>query len=359
MAPFFAVWAVYFFLHGVRRYSDEKKFPALFYAGIGGLFLGLGMYSYIAFRVMPLVFVAMVPFFAKHKGFWKCAAVLATAAILVAAPIGLYYLENPADFMGRTAQVSVLSSAAPLKDLGLNALKTLGMFNFAGDWNWRHNFAGRPEVFWPVGIFLWAGAILALRAIWKKFAHGEDKGYAMASSLMSAWAAMAALPVIASNEGLPHALRAILLIPPAMLFAGWGADRIYQKIVRLSHAFHTGDRLAKTARLASAALFVMLAAEGATTYFLLWGKNPNVQGAFAAEQVELGKKLLSLPDEAPKYVVVKARGVDVRGIPMPAQTVMFVTDTFLPESRAARNIHYVLPEEEQNIPLGAMKFYIE
>ncbi|TSC60187.1 MAG: hypothetical protein LiPW15_65 [Parcubacteria group bacterium LiPW_15] len=358
MAPFFLVWALYFFLHAIRKSSDNKNSTTLIYAGVAGIFFGLGFYSYIAFRVMPLLFLVLIPFFGRHKGFWKCTAVFIGVTFLVAAPIGLYFLHNPADFMGRTTQVSIMNSPTPLKDLSLNILKTAGMFNFMGDWNWRHNFAGRPEVFWPVGIFLWMGTILTVRAVWKKFAHGEDRGYALPATLMMAWIILAVLPVVISNEGMPHALRSILFLPVVMLLAGWGANWLYEKIIHLSHISHNGDRLIKTVRACSVILFALLVLEAATTYFILWGKNPNVPNAFAADQIKLGKELLALPIETPKYVVVKAQGVDVRGIPMPSQTVMFITDTFTPAGQAKKNIHYVLSKDESSIPAGALKFYI-
>ncbi len=358
MAPFFLVWALYFFLRAIRRDSGEKSFQALLFAGLAGLFFGLGFYSYIAFRIMPLLFFAFIPFFGKRKGFWKCAAVFVAVTFLVAAPIGLYYLQNPADFMGRTTQVSVMNSETPLKDLSLNILKTAGMFNFVGDWNWRHNFAGRPEVFWPVGILLWIGTLLMIRAVWKKFAHEEDKGYALPATLTLAWALLAALPVITSNEGLPHALRSILFLPIVMLLAGWGASWFYEKILHLSRISRNGNRLVKTIQICGIILFALLTLEASTTYFILWGKNPNTQGAFTADQVRLGKELLALPRETPKYVVIEAGGVDVRGIPMPSQTVMFITDTFTAEGQAKKNIYYVLPKDENSIPEGALKFYI-
>ena len=95
------------------------------------------------------------------------------------------------------------------------------------------------------------------------------------------------------------------------------------------------------------------------SYFVAWANNPNVQGAFAADYVALGRKLNSLPISMPKYVVVQAGGVTVNGIPMPAQTVMFITNTYAPESQRAKNIYYVLPNEEKNIPAGAEIFYIK
>ena len=54
--------------------------------------------------------------------------------------------------------------------------------------------------------------------------------------------------------------------------------------------------------------------------------------------VEIGNYLNSLPKETPKYVIVNAAGVDVRGIPMPIQTVMFITKTYLPKWQKEKNL---------------------
>ena len=78
-----------------------------------------------------------------------------------------------------------------------------------------------------------------------------------------------------------------------------------------------------------------------------------MQGAFAADYVQIGRELRNLPKELPKYVVVEAGGFDVRGLPMSAQTVMFITDTFTPEKQKGKNIFYVLPKEINQIPQNA------
>jgi hypothetical protein len=61
-----------------------------------------------------------------------------------------------------------------------------------------------------------------------------------------------------------------------------------------------------------------------------------------------------------KYVVVNTGGVAVRGIPMPAQTIIFITDTFTPEKQKEKNMHYILPSQEDQIKDGdAVVFYLE
>jgi len=66
-----------------------------------------------------------------------------------------------------------------------------------------------------------------------------------------------------------------------------------------------------------------------------------------------------LPHDIPKYVGVVTRGIDVRGIPLPAQPTMFITDTFLPLDQKIKNAHYVLPQDERTIPPNAITFYLK
>lgn len=358
MAPLLMTWALFFFLCGFRKLQGGGKALGSFYAILGGVVYGLGFYTYIAYRATPLIFFLFLPFFGKNKDFWKSMGLFLVATFIVALPIGLYFLHNPADFFGRTTQVSVGTSSSPLRDLGLNILKTAGMFNFVGDGNWRHNYSGRPELFWPVGIALWLGVILGIRELLRRgFKPGEHSS--MAASLLFAWALAAAAPVVVSNEGLPHALRSILFLPPVMIFAAWGAHWFYEK---LKLAFEMSDSRKKLLPLLAIFSFVflsLLALESATTYFLLWGKNQNVPGAFAENYVELGQKLNALPDSEPKYILIKAGGTIAGGYPVPAQTVMFLTNTWRAPEQAKRNFHYIYPADESKVPNGAIEFYID
>lgn len=364
MAPMLLVWGLYLFHLAFTKASSKRSFwiPA----AIGGLFFGLGFHSYIAYRIMPLVFLAFLPFYFRDKDFWKVMGVFVAATFLSALPIGLYYLENPADFFGRTAQISVFSSETPVWDLAVNTAKTLGMFNVMGDWNWRHNFAGRPELFWPVGLlFLW-GVILGIRSVFggkrKHFMtidhEAEDlenweaaRDLRLSCLILFAWFALAFLPVIISSEGLPHALRAILLIPPVFIFAGLGAVSIYS-------FFRKHLKRSKVLPIGVGLFLILLAYEAYQTYFILWGRNPNTSSAFTAEYVEIGRMINRMSDAVPKYVIVEAGGVNVRGLPMPTQTTMFITNTWGPEERARRNIYYIPPAEEKNLPERVVKFHL-
>ncbi len=346
---FFLTWALYFLIKAIRSANTTYYILPTTYSLIGGVLFGLGFYTYISYRVAPLLLLLFIPFFRKDKGFGKIMAIFLLATFFTALPIGIYYLQNPADFMGRTTQVSVFSSASPLNDLAMNTVKTLGMFNFAGDWNWRHNYSGNPELFWPVGLLFIIGIIVG---IWKtmkiKIQEGVEKRFSFL--LVFLWFFLAMLPVVISNEGLPHALRSILMIPPVMILCGIGGVAVYDWLKK---------RIPEYWLRAVVAFFAAFIVSNAYySYFIAWANNPNVQGAFAADYVALGRKLNSLPVNIPKYVVVDTGGVLVNGIPMSAQTVMFITGTFLPEGQKAKNIHYVLPDQQKNIPAGAEIFFI-
>jgi len=349
MAPMLLVWSIYFLLSSIRAEPNRLRRDAIT-AVLGGLLYGLGFYTYIAYRVSPILLLLFIPFFRHYKNFWKIAAIFLATTFITALPIGIYYLNHPADFLGRTSQISIVSSETPLKDFGVNVVKTLGMFHVAGDWNWRHNYAGRPQLFWPVGMLLLVGIAVAVRAFIKNLKR-ETQNPKFGFLLLFLWLILMMIPVVISSEGLPHALRAILLIPPTIILGGVGGMWVYEFL---------RYRLPPSFLKALAVIFlVLLLSEAYRTYFIRWAKSEHTPGAFAAKYANLGKTLHRLPTDLPKYVVVKARGVDVRGIPMPAQTVMFITDTFLPEEQALKNIHYVRPEEEDFLPPPAMKFYIE
>ncbi len=352
MAPFFLIWGIYFLILAFRKIKKEhfsslnplshKKLPLVAYSVLGGIFYGLGFYSYIAYRATPiLLFFVFLFYLIKSHSFRKQIMVYFSyfllATFIVALPLGIYFLENPQDFLGRTSQISIFSLPNPIHELGLNTVKTLAMFNFVGDWNWRHNFAGKPQLQWFIGIFFLIGIFIGLYEIARKSKYRNQ------NLILFIWFVVAAMPVVISSEGLPHALRAILLIPPIFIFAGRGGIKVYEFVKsHLPANFKIFD-------VACALILLVLIFQTYTTYFVSWANNQEVYGSFSGEWARIGNELNVLPNQLPKYVIVKAGGVDVRGVPMPAQTVMFLTDTFTAEKQNEKNLHYLLPGQESQI----------
>lgn len=345
MAPFFLTWAIYFLLKSMGRAGGRKMF---LYSALGGIFYGLGFYSYIAYRATPILILLVVfLFWFKEKDpLFRRRILLATiyfllATFIIALPLGLYFLENPADFFGRTTQISVFNSQSPIKDLTINSLKTAGMFNIIGDYNWRHNISGRPELFWPIGLMFLVGTIIALRYLIRNVKY----------KILIAWLIVAALPVVISNEGMPHALRAIIMIPPVMILAAIGGIKVYEWLKRKVKS-------EKILKLASAVFLALLVFETYQSYFITWARNSNTADAFAANYVKIAEELNKVPFERPKFIIVKAGGIDVRGLPMPAQTVMFLTDTFGETEREKKNFFYLTAAEAEKITIPPQAFVV-
>jgi hypothetical protein len=85
-------------------------------------------------------------------------------------------------------------------------------------------------------------------------------------------------------------------------------------------------------------------------YFFDWGRNKEVKGAFTERFLKEGEFLTSLPKDVQKYVIVNESGVPVpypNGIPMPAQTIMFVENMKYGEIQS----NYLLPKDLDRIKI--------
>lgn len=343
MAPFFLTWALALLFMASRK---KSRLLAVF----AGLSFGLGFHSYIAYRIAPLLLLLPVVKIWKNNQ-KKLIVVFLVSTFIAGLPIGLYFLGNPADFLGRTSQLSIFSSESPVKNLAINTAKTFGMFFFVGDFNWRHNLAGEAELWWPVAILFAFGLFYSLWKMIKKRKLGSAEG------LLFLWLLVMALPVVVSNEGIPHALRGIILIPPVMIFTAIGLEKIrivvnnWMKKQPVEYPEHKKQilRIHRHLIILLFAFFVVVAGQSCVKYFIRWGHHINTYNSFNGRYWDIGNFLKELPEDMEKYVIINAPGVLARGIPMPAQTVMFATDTFGKDEQENKNIKYILPDEINSI----------
>jgi 4-amino-4-deoxy-L-arabinose transferase-like glycosyltransferase len=356
-APFWFVWGTYLVIRSYRALTLERMRVRDFFLSVfAGAVFGAGFHSYIAYRIMPLVVAFIALYFLVHAvrerriGAWLAtSAGIGIGFVIAISPLLLYFYQNPQDFLGRTSQVSVFSSASPAYDLSLNILKTVGMFFVYGDGNWRHNLSGRPELFLPVALLFALGIVLVIRLmaqmLFSRSSGTGSPGFAAWVTFLSL--AFASLPVVISNEGIPHALRAILMIPSVMIIAGFAAETLRTAVAA---------RLGVWGRPVLALVIAGLILEPFHTYFIRWGPNPETANSFAQNYVIMGRELRELPDSTAKFVVVHAGGTLVRDIPMPTQTIMFMTDTFGLEQQMRHNLFYLQPEARAHIPEGSVVF---
>lgn len=362
MAPMLAVWGLYFLWRGIAS-GRYKHFIA------SGICWGLGMYTYISFRVMPaVVFIALIGYWQALRNDFsridylnirKRIAVglqfFILTAIIVSAPLIYHFVGHPQDFMGRLGGVSVFASEHPLREISTNIFQTFGMFVWHGDNNWRHNIAGDPALYWPIAVLFVIGF---LRSWFKLFrTWHEHRHLSTAQLTLLSWFFIGLLPVILSNEGIPHSLRAIMVVPPVFIFAAQGLWWLWEFSAdwyRAHDAYESrlppGLSSARESRvIATMVIIILLISVGIAEfdrYFHRWARNPNVIGEFNQNYVEVAKKVLSMPRNKRVYVVVnRDTGVSINGIPMPAQTVMYLTDTWTPEKQQAKHIYYLTEEQ--------------
>lgn len=364
MAPFFIVWAMYVLLKGLEladRNMDFKgeKTQSILLVLISGFIFGMGIHSYIAYRALPLfvllVFVLYWKFFSiPFKKVFLRLGIFVTGAFVSAAPLLAYFAKNPADFFGRTSQISVFSSENPLALLALNVGKTILSFFWFGDTNWRHNYAGMGELYPLAAVLFIIGIIFGVRALARKSGtKGDSFIFLFAASLFG----VALLPTVISSEGIPHALRAIIMIPAVFVLVGVGAERAYGWLMRKTASLSRANRVC----IKNAFIFVFFVIPTAhlfQLYFNDWAPKQEVRDSFAQDYVDVGRQINALPASLSKYVVVNESSVDVRGIPVRAQTTMFITDTFTERGQREKNVHYVLSKDRDAIPPDGVVFYI-
>lgn len=352
MAPFFLVWGMWLLwkllpqrqleevkfpdplaqrIHASQHRDIFQKPPSLFLSLVAGIIFGLGFHSYIAYRIAPLLLIPPFLIFLKNK-YFKPILFFLLGVFVAVLPLAVYFYAHPQDFFGRTSQISVFSSATPLFDFGKNIILTVGMFFIAGDFNWRHNFAGAPELWWPVAALFLFGIIISVK-------NFRVTRY----SLLVAWLILGLAPVIISAEGLPHALRAIIVVPAVMIFAALGLDAVLQKIP-------------KKAAILTLLLFALISLQTFNQYFIKWANNPNVASSFSKDAADIGNYLNSLPKETPKYVIMESNN---QYMPMSVNTVMFITDTYLEKYQKEKNIKYLFKKDEGLVPLSAIKVWIK
>lgn len=369
MTPFCLVWGFYFLLKALKatpipEFHPNKKslLPSVIWFSVSGLFFGLGFHTYIAFRfvllILGLVFIIeVIKYWPKFKSLltnhsslitlikrvyikdgWFRWDIFCLVIILVVSPLAIYFYQNPQDFIGRATGISIFATEHPWPELAKSIIKTLGMFNVIGDYNWRHNISGSPQLLWPIGILFLIGIIFSVVQLIKSLKQKNIKLFFPYCLLMT-WFFVMLLPAILTYEGLPHALRSIGVIPPVFIFAGLGGYRLLFFLTK------------KKVRPVLFCSFVIIGLVSFflvqyRRYFIVWGNNPEVRGAFTENYVNEAIYLKNLSEESLKYVIVNEPGVPVPypdGIPMPAQTIMFI-------SRQTPNLFYLKSEQISQLP---------
>ena len=137
-----------------------------------GFFLGLGIYTYAAARLFPLLFVLFVLFWAWQD--WsglrrnlRNVVGMAAVSILTALPLLWFFWQYPYFFIFRIAFVANKGRGAvddqPLLTWLLNVGRVIRGLYWQGETHLRHNLPGRPYLDPIQALFFTLGVLQALR----------------------------------------------------------------------------------------------------------------------------------------------------------------------------------------------------
>ncbi len=118
---------------------------------LSGVFLGIGFYSYLAFRLVPLIIVLMFLYeivFRRSslKESLRDLAFLIIPALLISSPLIFDYIVHPDHFTGRTQEVSLFDKGFDhaVRSALENCWSVALMFSFKGDHVPKHNIPFKP-----------------------------------------------------------------------------------------------------------------------------------------------------------------------------------------------------------------------
>ena len=321
LAPLFCALVFLFFFRMLRKrgYADSA---------LCGVFLGLGAYTYLAFRLVPVMLLLAGGWFIASEYIrigpralklrLKQLGAAVAAAFLVFLPLGLDYLENPDHFTGRSGEVSLFERentariiARQARDVALMPLLRgdhVGKHNLPGPprfnqifeenpedvlerWNLEKavaNAAGRPPydphgtgvpIFGAVGgLLFYLGFFLLL---FRRTARNM-KGLALCS-----WILIGSLASLLSF-GAPNILRLLILTPAAAIALSLGAELVMRRLL-----IHRWQYL-----LLGGAL-ILLFAGTEISRLIRWPHHPMVTTEFNAEWADVGDYLRKQPDRLP------------------------------------------------------------
>lgn len=175
--PTFAAPAIYYLLRGLRR-GKLNDFL------LSGLFVGIGLHGYTAFRAIPIFVVAALGIFLLHRqppelrkraliGF----ALLTLVSLVVFAPLLRFAIDRP-DLFGFRTVTRMFEAERPYPEpawvtLPKNVMRALTMFNYSGGQIWLVGLEREPAFDTiSAALFLLGVGIVAIRYI--RHRHWQD-----------------------------------------------------------------------------------------------------------------------------------------------------------------------------------------
>lgn len=323
MVPLILVWMFYFFMKGIRN----KKYAPYFFA-ISGALLGLGFYTYIAFRIAPLILIiiGILLLLTKERGFRiskQGLALFFLGLIIIALPISIYFFNHSAEFFSRLDSVSIFNAHGMdiVKALWKSLYNHLGAFFIHGDNNPRHNYNSQPLLPAAWSVLFAIGFIISITEIFKTIIYsrrkieeveaGEKVGslnmfYASILAQSIFWVML--IPGVLSVEGIPHSLRIIGTIPAVFIMSVLPLEymlSVYRNIKKSPLFINNPWQKYRFLTILLGIVFMVIfgGLSQVYIYFDVWAKDLRTAGAYERKLYVMGLLIKDLPVHKNNYVI--------------------------------------------------------
>jgi 4-amino-4-deoxy-L-arabinose transferase-like glycosyltransferase len=295
LTVFLLILIMYF---AYRCYKERKMSDFI----LLGITLALSLYTYLASRLIPAglaLFMAYLVFYdlSFYKKHWKKMLIAFAAFLITAAPMILYAVQNPSNFMSRSSTVSIFNkemlsqiggryvqkdgTPKAWEELYIESVgQTFLMFNFKGDGNPRHNAGATPMLDFVTGIFFFLGFFYCLWH-WRK---------PLNFMMLALFATMLQAGLFSTDP--PHAYRTIAEIPIVLVFVTAAISYLYGTVMA------NFGKKANIALIAAASAAVLFAGyQNYNQYFNKFYNNPGSWAEFSVDEYEMGKYVHNLGDD--------------------------------------------------------------
>jgi 4-amino-4-deoxy-L-arabinose transferase-like glycosyltransferase len=316
-----------------------------------GFLLGLTLYTYLAARLLPLLFVAFVAvelIGARSDLKRKIAdfLIFGLAGAFTIIPLAFYFYQNPQAFIGRTGTISILAEDDPLQTLTGNLIGLLRIHLLGGTW-----LGGWPAL----NVLLALGLLIGLPVCLYQIKKATPR-------FLLLWWAIGILPMLLSRqdwEATTTILRSIVAWPPLFFASAIG-------LATLANTSFTLTTNARKARLKGqdggmppkwimATLCLVLIVGGLTSlcnYFRVWATTYNRErtddAAHLARYLNSQPKRpslipLSVYKDSVTYFLLQARYPNLSNIDSASLHTLLTSEQS--ESPAQATAAYLLPDE--------------
>jgi 4-amino-4-deoxy-L-arabinose transferase-like glycosyltransferase len=262
-----------------------------------GVFCGLIAYTYLSSRIVPVALaILLLLIFIAERRRWRLRLMqlgsLALVALIVFAPLGVFFLTHPETFSVRMNQLSILEGGdGTWQTVALrNTLRALQVFTWRGDPDARLNLPDLPMFQWLAPAFY-----LGLIALVWRLARASGFLGRVRYAMLVIWPLVMLAPTILSDPmQVPHSLRAIGVMPLAFFIPALGLVAVLSVLQRYIHSQRRMMALTSTAFLVTLAVSAVVTFQD---YFVRWASQPKLYYSNDSDLADMARYLNSLPDD--------------------------------------------------------------